>query len=151
VTRLSAGLDRPTVEQFLKHARLFGVDCVHETAEEYLSKGELVLLGVELDGIRRGHRDGVRGRERIKKARALLEAGEEPDGIAVRLNCDEDELERLLLEARRGERRRRTSGQRMEEVTILRSQGLTTLEIGDKLGISPERVQRLLSDFAAQT
>ena len=41
----------PTLAEFVRHAELFGTECVYETAESYLSGTELVQLDRELTRI----------------------------------------------------------------------------------------------------
>lgn len=46
--------DRPTFNDFVRHARLYGTECVAEAASNYLGERSMALLRVELDVIRRG-------------------------------------------------------------------------------------------------
>jgi hypothetical protein len=51
-------LTAPTFEQFMRHAELFGIECVFETAAEYLPVVEMDRLRIELDAIERERRHG---------------------------------------------------------------------------------------------
>lgn len=45
-------LKRPTLQEYVRHAELFGIDCVYETAEELgLPAVDMALLRIELDDI----------------------------------------------------------------------------------------------------
>jgi hypothetical protein len=56
----------PSLEQFVRHAQLFGTECVHETAEGYLGPRALLRLRVDLDRI---DRDRKAGRYTVGKRR----------------------------------------------------------------------------------
>jgi hypothetical protein len=51
-------LERPTLAEFVRHAELFGTECVYGTAEAYLAERELRRLRIELDTIEAGRRTG---------------------------------------------------------------------------------------------
>lgn len=59
-------LERPTYAEFVKHAKLCGVELIYETAEVYLGPEELVRLKVRLNVIALQHR-------RAKKPRCWFE------------------------------------------------------------------------------
>jgi hypothetical protein len=59
-------LERPTFEELVKHAKLFGTEQVLPTAETYLTPEELVRLKVELQQIAAQHK-------RTKKPRIWYE------------------------------------------------------------------------------
>jgi hypothetical protein len=95
-----------TLKDFIRHAELFGTECVHETAEDHLPPSQLLRLRVDLDRIDRDRKAG--GRYSV------------------------------------GTRRRRSAAETQQAAVQLSVEGLTTAEIGSKLGITPERAQRLV-------
>jgi hypothetical protein len=61
------------LRDYLRHAQLYGSDCVYETAATHLAAGELALLRIELDQL---ERRAVKGRF-ARKARKRRRSGEE--------------------------------------------------------------------------
>jgi predicted transcriptional regulator len=97
------------LEQFLRHARLFGSDLVIETAEPLLTERELVRLRVEIDSLvrrssRRLSRSPRRRRpteETMLAAVAMREEGFVIGYIAEKLGVTEKTVRELLARHRR--------------------------------------------------
>ena len=54
---LSATLEQATLDQLIRHAHLFGTECVYENGEqEGLSSAELTRLRIELDELEAGRK-----------------------------------------------------------------------------------------------
>jgi hypothetical protein len=105
-----ATLEQPALDQLIRHAHLFGTECVYETGEEEgLSSADLARLRAELDEPEAG-----------RKSRHGFKIGKRP---------------------------RRSREEKMEAAVMLRAEGLTTGEIGTKLGVSADHAQRLLRSF----
>ncbi len=190
---------------FVRHAELFGPECVFETAtamwwktlpspvdltwmgspqrERILEEREQVFaqyradvlrLRVEVDLITNRGASWKQNGHRPKRAKDIKQAvvtlaaeGLPPVEIARDLGLrigpppkkgeldsralDPERVVRMLESHRADTRRRRRSGQETREAAAaLRAEGLITTEIAGKLGISPERVQRLLREQELQ-
>ena len=102
-------VDRPTLDEFVRHARLFGTECVEETASNYLGERSMALLRVELDGIERGLQSsrgysiGKRRRRSAKDtAAAVVQLSVEgliPAAIADKLGVQDAYVRRVLKAA----------------------------------------------------
>jgi hypothetical protein len=54
---LTATLEQPALDQLIRHARLFGTECVYETGEqEGLPRADLARLRIELDELDTGRK-----------------------------------------------------------------------------------------------
>jgi hypothetical protein len=101
--------DRPTFDEFVRHARLFGTECVEETARHYLGERSMALLRVELDSIERGLQNsrgysiGKRRRRSVKEtASAVTQLSVEgliPSAIADKLGINDAYVRRVLKAA----------------------------------------------------
>lgn len=99
----------PTYEDFLRHAQHFGAECVVETAEEYLSRREVLLLKLECSRVQ-GIKSPKGGRvpesvgkpltrdERGELIRLLARDGLVEREIAAMVGVRELEVRRALLE-----------------------------------------------------
>src|SRR5438093_583041 len=70
-TKEAMSLESPTLAEFTRHAKLFGSECVYETAEMYLGKKELRRLRIELDETeanKRGRYGTIIGKRRRRSA-----------------------------------------------------------------------------------
>jgi DNA invertase Pin-like site-specific DNA recombinase len=108
----------PTLAKFIRHAELYGTDCVYETAIRYLSKTELVHLDRRLTEInaevRKKYRDS--GTPVPKQFR------------------------------RTDKRRRMPRADKIKTVIFLTNEGLPDARIADHLGISRRTVRQLRAD-----
>jgi FixJ family two-component response regulator len=101
----------PTLASLIRHAELFGVECVYETGEQYLRESELVQLAIELERIANEHQQGKRFRKPVQRRRLtkeqklrtvsyLVDEGLPNSRIATHLGVSERQVERLRREAR---------------------------------------------------
>jgi hypothetical protein len=98
-------ITRPTYDEFVTHARRFGVECVFETATTYLARRELALLRSELDELssssKRSRRPTASKHRRtdfdlIEQVIALRDEGLVPAAIADKLNLGERRVRSIL-------------------------------------------------------
>jgi hypothetical protein len=98
-------LPRPTLKDFIRHARKFGTECVYETAEMYLGGKALGRLRIELDAIEAGRKSGgftVGKRRRRSKQEtiaavlALSEDGLVRSAIPDRLGLSDSRVKQYL-------------------------------------------------------
>lgn len=90
-------LDRPTLEELVRHAERFGSELVYQTAADYLEPDELGLLSLALQRIDRKWR--LAPHEKTTLALALLETPL-PDARI----CEMSQLHRATLHRLRQER-----------------------------------------------
>lgn len=93
-------------DAFIRHAQLFGIECVFETADSNGFSGrELALLRVELDAIERGRKAGrytVGSRRRrspeetVQAVRLLRDRGLVVGAIAVKLDVSNGYVSKCL-------------------------------------------------------
>jgi hypothetical protein len=107
---LSATPDQATLDQFIRHARFFGTECVYETAEqEGLSSADLARLRIELDSLDAGRKSkhgfsiGKRRRRSSDETRAAALAlsvdGFVPKAIADKLGISDRTVTGYLRES----------------------------------------------------
>jgi hypothetical protein len=102
-------VDRPTLERFVRHAQLFGTECVAETASDYLGPQAMARLRVELDGIERGRKSSAgfsvgkrRRRSREETTAAIIQLSVEglvPGAIADKLGVSDSYVSKALRAA----------------------------------------------------
>jgi hypothetical protein len=114
-------LARPTLAQFIRHAELFGTDLVDETA----ANG---LLGAIADGYL-----------------------DERELRRLRVELDTIEAGRRSGRYRVGRRRRRSRTETRVAAQLLAEDGLTRVEIAEKLGVSAKTIDNALSPGVVQT
>lgn len=90
-------LDRPTLEEFVRHAERFGSELVYQTATDHLEPDELGLLSLALQRIDRKWR--LTPREKTTLALALLESPLPDTRI-----CEMSQLHRATVHRLRQER-----------------------------------------------
>jgi hypothetical protein len=106
---LTTTLEQPALDQFIRHAHLFGTECVFETGEqEGLSSADLARLRIELDELDAGRKSkhgfsiGKRRRRSADETReaavALSVDGSVPKAIADKLGIS-DRTVRSYLKA----------------------------------------------------
>jgi Homeodomain-like domain len=97
---LTVALERPALNQLIRHAHLFGTECVYETGEqEGLSSADLTPLRIELDELDAGRKSrlgfsiGKRRRRSSDETRAAALAlsvdGFVPKAIADKLGISD--------------------------------------------------------------
>ena len=132
----------PTLAQLIRHARALGAACVFETAQHFLSPGELARLRTELDGLeanRRG-RTGVKvGKprrvpelERAEQVRLLAAEGLTSSEIAAKLGVTSRRVDRLLRVARNGHDQARATASLANSIRAHK----TAAQRGVKSGVS---------------
>jgi hypothetical protein len=95
----------PTLDEFVRHARLFGLEDVVETARAYLAPPELAALELEVAqlGAKNGRPAATRQRRTTtqlqEQVRALRDRGMVPGAIADTLNISDRRTESLLRQA----------------------------------------------------
>jgi DNA-binding CsgD family transcriptional regulator len=102
----------PTLEQLVRHAQLFGSECVFETGECCLGARELARLRTALDVVdarRRFGRRRVSEIERTEQVRLLAAEGRTSAEIAASLGIGVRRVDRLLRIARNGHDRQRAT------------------------------------------
>ena len=141
------------LEQFVRHAELFGVDCVYETARE-------VWANELRDGLPQP-RDitwmAPLAREQLLDERERAFADYKAECRRVVENLRRLRIELDAIERGRkgpggkftvGQSRRRYNGESVAAARALKLDGLTTDEIRVKLGVSFKHAQRLLASGA---
>jgi hypothetical protein len=83
---LAAALEQAKLDQFVRHARAFGTECVYETAvQDGLSRANLARLRIELDELDAGRKSRlgwVRAEGDSRQARHLRPHGQGlPEGV----------------------------------------------------------------------
>lgn len=86
---------RSTLANFIRHAELFGIECVAETAVDYLCRSELERLQIELDAI---ERERKAGRFTVGKRRRRSELETVRYAAALAQELSERGLGRVALE-----------------------------------------------------
>lgn len=87
----------PSLEQFVRHAQSFGVECVAETAARYLTGAERDRLRIELDAIEAAR---ATGRFTVGKRRRRTEVETARYAAALAQELAEQGLGRVALEQR---------------------------------------------------
>lgn len=126
-----SSLPAPTLAQFIHHAERLGVAFVYETAESYLGERDLRRLRIELDTIEA---------QRHAKLQKRYDDAKRPDAI-----------KRRHSDLKRTTRRRRSRVETQVAAQVLADDGLTRLEIAEKLGVTVKTIDNLLSPAAAKT
>jgi hypothetical protein len=107
---LTVALERPALNQLIRHAHLFGTECVYETGEqEGLSSADLTRLRIELDELEAGRKSrlgfsiGKRRRRSSDETRAAALAlsvdGFVPKAIADKLGISDRTVRSYLKQS----------------------------------------------------
>jgi Homeodomain-like domain len=107
---LTLALEHPALDQLIRHARLFGTECVYETGEqEGLSSADLARLRIELDELEAGRKSkygfkiGKRRRRSSDETRAAALAlsvdGFVPKAIADKLGISDRTVRSYLKQS----------------------------------------------------
>jgi hypothetical protein len=106
---VSLTVEQPALDQLIRHARLFGTECVYETGKEGLPSADLARLRIELDELDAGRKSkhgfsiGKRRRRSSDETRAAALAlsvdGFVPKAIADKLGISDPTVRGYLKQS----------------------------------------------------
>jgi DNA-directed RNA polymerase specialized sigma24 family protein len=138
---------------YVRHAELFGTECVYETAQDgWLNERRREFPPIDLMRMTPAERDEFLA-EREQAFAAYKRDVEHAVRWLQRLRLELDSIEAGRMRGRYhvGRCRRRSRAETRVAAQLLADEGLTRVEIAEKMGVSVKTIDNALSPGAVQT